>query len=96
MPPKYLILGLLIPKCTNMKNSSLLSSGNFYKCPYQTKVYGIDKSELIYRKPYQGNLDDWDDLPGNITPKEKDANLQEKGQRSVFVNILQPNSSLIV
>ncbi len=79
-----------------MKNSSLQSSGNFYKCPYQTQVYGTDKCELNYRKPYQGNLDDWDDLSGNTICKEKDTDQDEREQRQVLIKILQPSSLIIV
>ena len=48
-----------------MKNSNRYHTGNFYKCPYQSHVYGTENSDLIYRKSYQGNLGDWDDQPDN-------------------------------
>lgn len=77
----YLILSFLIPKISIMENSNQYNSGNFHKCPYQSQVYGTNKSELIYRKVYKGDWGDWDDMPQNIPDEnapdqEVDNNLE--------------------
>lgn len=49
-----------------MENSNRSKSGNLYKCPYQSQVYGTDNSDLIYRKGYTGDWGHWDDQPDNV------------------------------
>lgn len=61
-----------------MENSNLHNKGSLYKCPYQSQVYGTNKSELCYRKPYQGDWGDWDDAPDTHIQEEKDFDLAEK------------------
>ena len=65
-----------------MKSSYRYNSGNLYKCPFQSKVYGSDNSDLIYRKSYQGDWGDWDDEPLNST-----NNFTESDQDDYEINI---------
>lgn len=70
-----------------MEKSDHTNSGNFYKCPYQTQVYGTDKCELIYRKSYQGDWGDWDDVPETNIQDENEDDQVENEDESVSGSI---------
>lgn len=87
-PSISLVLSILIYKYAIMENSNRNNSGNFYKCPYQTKVYGTEKCELIYRKSYQGDWGDWDELPQTSVKEENDNEQRENEGRAIPLSVL--------